>query len=140
MALIALNRSPTRRQLRWFGLVGLPLTLAGVAGALALKSIVIVPLLVALGAVALLSLLAGLLAPRLLRPAFVALALVTYPIGFVLSHVLVAILFFLFLVPLGLALRLFGRDPLGLRFDREAKSYWVPRHGRAAVERYFWQY
>jgi hypothetical protein len=140
MAIIALNRNPSPRQLRWFGLVGLPLTLAGVAGALALKSIVVVGLLVALGAVALLSVAAGLVAPRLLRPAFVAVALVTYPLGFVLSHVLVAVLYFVFLMPLGLALRLFGRDPLGLRFDRQASSYWVGRRGRAAVERYFWQY
>jgi hypothetical protein len=140
MAIIAFNRNPTPRQLRWFGLAGLPLTLAGVAGALALKAIVIAPLLVALGAVALLSLVAGLVAPRLLRPAFIAIALVTYPIGFVMSHVLVAILYFVFLTPLGLVLRLFGRDPLGLRFDREAGSYWKPRRGRAAVERYFWQY
>jgi hypothetical protein len=140
MAIIALNRNPTPRQLRWFGLLGLPLTLAAVAGALALKSIVLVPLLVALGAAALASLALGLAAPRLLRPAFVGIQYVTFPLGFVLSHVLVAVLYFVFLMPLGLVLRLFGRDQLGLKLDRQAGSYWIRRHGRAAVERYFWQY
>ncbi|MBI5480831.1 MAG: hypothetical protein HY906_18375 [Deltaproteobacteria bacterium] len=140
MAIVAFNWNPTRRQLRGFGLLWLPLTLGGVGAVLAVKAIVTMPLLLAMGAGALLAVLGGLVAPRLLRPVFVGLALVTYPIGFVVSHVVVAILFFVFLTSLAVPMRLWGRDKLGLRFDRDARSYWVPRRGRAAVERYFWQY
>jgi len=30
-------------------------------------------------------------------------------------------------MPTGLIMRLFGKDPLRLRFDAEAKSYWIQR-------------
>jgi hypothetical protein len=36
-------------------------------------------------------------------------------------------LFFGVLTPLGLVLRLAGCDPLRLRFDRRAPSYWIAR-------------
>ena len=38
-----------------------------------------------------------------------------------------AILFYGVVTPTGLLMRLFGKDPLRLRFDREAKSYWIAR-------------
>lgn len=41
--------------------------------------------------------------------------------------VLLAILFFLVIAPIGLLLRLFGRDVLRLRRDPAAASYWIPR-------------
>jgi hypothetical protein len=31
------------------------------------------------------------------------------------------------IVPIGLILRATGKDPLRLKFDRDAKSYWIPR-------------
>ena len=31
------------------------------------------------------------------------------------------------IVPIGLLMRLFGKDPLNLRFDPAATSYWIPR-------------
>jgi hypothetical protein len=37
------------------------------------------------------------------------------------------VLFFAVLTPLGLLLRLAGRDLLRLRFDRRAPSYWIAR-------------
>jgi len=37
------------------------------------------------------------------------------------------VLFFCVLTPVGLVLRLAGRDPLRLRLDRRAPSYWIER-------------
>lgn len=36
-------------------------------------------------------------------------------------------LFYLVFTPVGVCRRLFGGDPLRLRFDPEASSYWIPR-------------
>jgi hypothetical protein len=58
-------------------------------------------------------------------------------VGWCVSHVLLVAVYFLVLTPIGFLLRLF-RDPMELRFEREASSYWFPRE---AVDsgRYFRQ-
>src|SRR5262245_2769164 len=65
----------------------------------------------------------GLWRPRLIWPVFVGLIIVTWPMGWVVSQVALAILFYGLFVPLGLAFRLLGRDSLRLRQPR-TDSYW----------------
>jgi Saxitoxin biosynthesis operon protein SxtJ len=48
-------------------------------------------------------------------------------IGKIVSPVALAILFYSFVTPVGLLMRIRGRDPLCLRFDRHAQSYWIRR-------------
>lgn len=60
-------------------------------------------------------LLLALAAPTLLRWPFVGMSLVTFPIGWVLSWVLTAIVYFVVLTPIALILRLWKRDALGRR-------------------------
>ena len=43
------------------------------------------------------------------------------------NFVILTLLFYLVITPMGLALRLLGKDPLRLRFDRGARSYWIER-------------
>lgn len=45
----------------------------------------------------------------------------------VVSPVALGIVFYLAVAPTGLLMRLFGKDPLRLRFDPAAKSYWIKR-------------
>ena len=45
----------------------------------------------------------------------------------VVSPIALGILFYLVFAPIGLLMRLGGKDPLRLKFDREAKSYWIER-------------
>ncbi len=53
------------------------------------------------------------------------------PIGWTISHVPIAALYYLVVTPIGLAMRPFGRDPLARRFDPDAQSYWTPRRQEA---------
>jgi hypothetical protein len=55
---------------------------------------------------------AGLVFPPLIRPIFVGLILLTYPIGWVVSHVLLGLIFYGIVTPIGIILRLTGHDPL----------------------------
>jgi hypothetical protein len=48
-------------------------------------------------------------------------------LGRVVSPVALGILFYGVLTPVALILRLTGQDPLRLKFDREADSYWIVR-------------
>ena len=45
----------------------------------------------------------------------------------IVSPVVIAALFFLAVTPTALIMRLLGKDPLGLRLDPEAGSYWIYR-------------
>ncbi len=45
----------------------------------------------------------------------------------IVSPVALGIVFFIAVLPTGLAIRLFGRNPLRLRLDPTAKTYWIVR-------------
>ena len=80
----------------------------------------------------------GLLQPRLVRPIWVAWSVIAFPIGWVVSTVFLAVLFYGVFTPVGLAFRLTGRDVLALR-RVETRSYWKPRHAPRSKREYFRQ-
>ena len=63
-----------------------------------------------------------------------------YPIGWFISHMLLAIIYYLLITPIGLVVRLFRSDPLQRDFDRSATTYWTLCHKSENVERYFQQF
>jgi len=69
----------------------------------------------------------GTLSPAVLRPLYkvwMALALV---LGFIMTRVLLSLVYFLLVLPIGLALRLARKDLLDRTLDTEASSYWTRR-------------
>ena len=69
----------------------------------------------------------GVTAPIILKPIqkiWMTLAIV---IGWVMSRVILIILFYLIITPIGLLAKLFGKDFLNRKFDRTAGSYWIMR-------------
>ena len=78
--------------------------------------------------------------PRLRRPLYVGISVAVYPIGWVVSHVIVLVVFVVVVTPMALLLRVLGRDPLQRRFDPSVPSYWVPRTPAGDVRRYFQQF
>lgn len=111
------------KELREFGLtVGTVLVLLG--GILLWRGKAPGPYLLAAGTV--LTVL-GLAAPGVLRPAqrlWMAIAVV---IGFIMSRVVLTLLYYTVLTPIGAAMRLLGRDLLEERIDTGAATYWRPR-------------
>lgn len=71
----------------------------------------------------------GAIFPPAIRPVFVGLILLTFPIGWVVSHVLLGAIFFLLFFPIGLVLRCTGHDPLQLRPPR-GDSLWKTPVGK----------
>ena len=45
----------------------------------------------------------------------------------IVSPLVMALLFFVTVTPIAVFMRLAGKDPLRLKFDRAAKSYWIER-------------
>ena len=82
----------------------------------------------------------GLSVPRWVRPVYIAWMLAAFPIGWVMSHVLMGMIYFLVITPIGWMMRALGRDPMQRAFDRQAKSYWICREKHDKTERYFRQF
>ena len=119
-------------QLRLFGLL---LTAALVVCAWRLPPAA-APLAVAVLASALLTV----FSPAALRPVYRILTAVTLPLGLLLSRIILALIFYLFLTPLACLLRLIGRDTLDRKTGRRAATYWVPRPATPDPARYFHTY
>lgn len=66
----------------------------------------------------------GMVNPRLLKFLYIGLSLITFPIGIVVSNLVLLLIFLLVFTPLALIFRLIGRDELRLRLDRAAPTYW----------------
>ena len=139
MAMIEINWSPSRRELKQFAGIWFP-GLFALVGALVAYHTQSLAVGACIWVPGLLLGLIGFLFPRLARPVFVGWMCVAYPIGWIVSHVLLAAVFFLVITPIGLAFRVLGRDPLRRKFDRSASTYWIPHSASRDSRRYFRQF
>jgi hypothetical protein len=78
-------------------------------------------------AVAAIFLLLALARPRLLHRANLIWMRIGLLIGKVVNPVVTALLFFLVFSPAAIVLRWLGKDPLALRLEPKAQTYWVDR-------------
>ena len=72
------------------------------------------------------------MAVAFVRPAWLApLNRVWFKFGLLLQRVVnplvMAVIYFAVVTPTGLIMRALGKDPLHLRYDPDARSYWIPR-------------
>lgn len=94
----------------------------------------------ALLGVGVLAALIGVVYPKANRFLFVGLTILAFPIGFVLSHVIMVTLFFLIIGPIGIVMRLVGHDPLNRKIEPDATTYWTPAEPMPPRDRYFRQF
>ena len=73
-------------------------------------------------------------------PVYYVLTVISVPIGFVLSHIIMGFLFYIIFTPIALWFRLIGRDVLNRRFEPNATTYWNQRPAHVDVKRYFRQF
>src|SRR5262249_39911540 len=116
---------PSNKMLRQFGLLGL-----GVFGLLGfwqyfqhhhhVAGTIIGGLGLVLGGL-------GALHPRSLKPIFVGWMVVAFPIGWVVSHLLLGAVFFGLILPMALVFKLVGRDALMRRPQPGRATYWLPK-------------
>lgn len=71
---------------------------------------------------------------------YVVLTLVTFPIGMVVSFVVLAIFYYLIITPTGIIFRLMGRDILCRKWPGERESYWIEHKKTDDIQRYFRQF
>lgn len=67
------------------------------------------------------------LLPALVRPIHRLWMAFALALGFVMTRVILFLVFFGLVTPIGLVMRLLGRDPLDRGTDRESDSWWIRR-------------
>ena len=72
-------------------------------------------------------LLAGLVFPRVLTPVNFVWTKFGMLLHCIVSPIILGIIFFIVVTPVGLLMRLTGKDPMDRKFDPEAKTYWIDR-------------
>jgi hypothetical protein len=82
----------------------------------------------------------GLIQPKAVRRLFLAATVATFPIGWVVSQIMMALMFYCVLTPLALVFRLRGRDLLARKPAPDRASFWVPKQTPEDMRAYFRQY
>lgn len=138
MALIERNREPTSRELIVFGASLAPF--CGLVGALVLWKTGSWKVATVICGAGLFLAIVCLYSQPVARRTYRAWMAILYPIGWAVSHLLLALVYFGWVTPVGLLMRLFGYDPMRRRLGRERESNWIRRKPAANVDRYFRQY
>jgi len=71
--------------------------------------------------------------PRLLRHVYRAWMAAGELLGWINTRILLGLLFFAVITPMGIVMRWLGRDPMQRAFDRRAETYRIPKPSRAGT-------
>jgi xanthine/uracil permease len=115
----------SRRSLRNFGLVVGGVFLAIVAFVFWRRGFEATPVLIGIAVGASVLVLLAVVAPTVLKPAHRVWMLLALILGFVMTRVILTVMYYLVFTPIGLILRAFGRDPMNRSFGGD--SYWIER-------------
>jgi len=82
-------------------------------------------------------LLCGLASPKLLFYPYKGWMRLSLILGFLMNHLILLLMYYLIVTPIGIVMRMLGKDFLGKRFDKKGKTYWIKREQKVYVkERY----
>ena len=121
--MIEINKNPSARELKQFG--ALWLIFFAIVGGIAWYRTGSQAGGVAVWTIALVTATVGFLLPSFMRLVYVGMIYVAFPIGWLISHFVLALAYYLVLTPIAFVLKMAARDSLELRFDRSVESYWT---------------
>ena len=128
--------SPTDRTLRQFA--GICLLVFGLLAVLDTTIRHRPGLALAYGLIALIVGPIGLVKPQAVRPIYVGWSVIAFPIGWVVSTAILALLFYGIFTPMAVVFRLIGRDVL-VRRHTNARTHWAPKPAARNLRDYFRQ-
>jgi hypothetical protein len=138
MALLEINKNPSKRELAWVG--ALFALFFGLIGAISYWRFHAPERAFVFWAVGVGLCLLYYAVPPIRRSLYIGWMYAAYPIGWTISHLLLGITYYLVLTPIGLIMRLVRKDPLQRRFESETESYWSAHSPDTDPSRYFRQF
>ena len=66
----------------------------------------------------------GVIRPQVLKPVYIVWMRLAFVLAWINTRLILSIIFYLVITPIGLVIRLLGKDLLEKKWDRQAVSYW----------------
>lgn len=82
------------------------------------------------------SLLLGLVLPILLKPIFILFSYIGEVMGWIMTRLILSILFYAVVTPIGLIAKIFGNSFLELRISPPQESYWTDKNADESTKKY----
>jgi hypothetical protein len=76
----------------------------------------------------------GIIIPTLLKPVYKAWMVLSVVMGYIMTRVIMVIIFYLIVTPIGLIASLTGKKFLDMKIDKGTKSYWIVREKKQTVQ------
>lgn len=136
--MIDIDLNPDRKKLRGFGWIAV--VIFGLFGGFLYFNHGNSWQVMTLDVLAVIILICNTINPLLLKPLYLLLTLVSFPIGLVVSNVVLFFLFIFVFTPTGLLLRVFGHDPMEKQFHAKKESFWIESKKNRSLESYYKQF
>jgi len=137
--MVKINRNPELGELRLFAAVFFPATFA-VLGTVLGRKFGVWNIVYGVWAVVAVVAVVGAIVPRMMKPIYIGMTMAVFPIGWVVSHVILGAVYFVVMTPIGLVMRAAGRDPMERKLKPEAATYWEKRDTVTDKKKYFRQF
>lgn len=62
--------------------------------------------------------------PKLIKPLYHIALFLGHILGWINTRLILGLIYYLIFTPIGLVMRILGKDPLHRKFDKQATSYW----------------
>ena len=82
----------------------------------------------------------GIAIPVVLKPVYWIWMIFATILGWIITHVILSLLFYIIITPIGLIPRFFGKQFLELKWDKSKNSYWNYRSSKTEKASYEKQY
>ncbi|MFH1309964.1 MAG: SxtJ family membrane protein [Candidatus Omnitrophota bacterium] len=69
----------------------------------------------------------GILFPEKLKPVYKVFIKIAHVIGWVNTRVILLMVYYFIVTPIGVVMRVFGKDILDIKIDKTAESYWLKK-------------
>tara|TARA_R110002095_G_scaffold189355_2_gene166800 strand:- start:4278 stop:4694 length:417 start_codon:yes stop_codon:yes gene_type:complete len=138
MTLTEINWNPNQRELRIFA-VALACLFCFIA-AFVYKITASISVATGMAGLIILLLSYALIYPDEIKPIYHCWMVLFYPVRWIVSCLLIAVVYYFVIFPIGSMLRLLGHDLLDSRCDPEAESYWKAKKVIRKKEDYFRQF
>ena len=127
------NIKSTKKDLKNFGLV-IGIALLILAGFLWWKDR---PIFLTFGGIGIVVISIGFIFPIILKPFQIIWMVFAVIMGFIMTRVILSLLFYLVLTSTGLLAKLFGKKFLDLKLDASASSYWIQKPKRDLGKKFY---
>jgi hypothetical protein len=87
--------------------------------------------------VALALVLCGLTRPKLLVYPYKGWMTLSLILGFLMTHMILLLMYYIVFTPIGIVMRIFGRDILCKQFEKNGKTYWIKREQKSYAKEHY---